>query len=178
MFSYVVYCYYVLLMFYLYEHEQTRKSLTSPRAPPLRTLRTQKKEISQYLFTLSLIYPRILGNFLVDNCQCSTSFQKIKEISIVYETRFVIDSFQQPWGFEHVIRLLKCRTLRSGSPSDHLGKQYNQKDYMSSSLDQVIRGTYVDISHGRWGRRKALWPHLHLTRWWVDAFGMPSVRQG
>jgi hypothetical protein len=38
---------------------------------------------------------------------------------------------------------------------------------MGSSLDQVIRRNCMDISHGRWGWDKALWPHLCLTRPWV-----------
>jgi hypothetical protein len=63
---------------------------------------------------------------------------------------FINDVFSKPWGLEHGIGLFKFLTLRTGSPSDHLGEPYNHKDYMGSGLNQAIRGTYLDISCGIW----------------------------
>jgi hypothetical protein len=58
--------------------------------------------------------------------------------------------------FMYGIGLVKCLSLRIGSLRNHPKKQYNHKDYMDFGLDQVIRGTCVNISHGIWEYRKAL----------------------
>lgn len=42
----------------------------------------------------------------------------------------------------HGIGLVKYLTLRTGLSSEHL-KNYNNKDYMGSALDQVISGNYM-----------------------------------
>lgn len=67
----------------------------------------------------------------------------------------------------------KCLTLRTGSPSDHPVQQYNHNDYCGSGLDQVIKENYIDVRYGGWGQRKALWPHLRLTRPWVGCLRGP-----
>jgi hypothetical protein len=122
-------------------------------------------------FTLVIVYPVLehlgsLGTFFVD-IGSGPPCLKEKSVFNCLWNFFIKDVFSKPWELEHGIRFLKCLTLRTGSSSDHPRIQYNHKNYMGSGLDKVIRGTCVGISHGRWGWRKALWPHLRLARWWV-----------
>lgn len=57
--------------------------------------------------------------------------------------------------------MLKCLNLRTSSPNDHPGKQYNLKDYMGSGLDLVNKETYVALFLVD-GDRRRLFGHTYM----------------